>query len=160
MDCHARTNRAKGTIATMKSKKTSTNTGTADVAQQGAHSASKKPASKRAASPKEGAPTASTGAKEAPTRVTATAKSTAKRPAACTATQEKSMSVPGKLTKKGTILDLLRRANGASLSELAEAAGWKPNSILGFLSGNLRKKMGLVIESSRQKGRERIYKVK
>jgi hypothetical protein len=144
----------------MKSKKTSTNTGTADVAQQGAHSASKKPASKRAASPKEGAPTASTGAKEAPTRATATARSTAKNPVECTATQEKSTSVPGKLTKKGAILSLLRRESGATLAELAEATGWKRNSILGLLSGNLRKKMGLVVESSRQKGHERIYKVK
>ena len=160
MDCHARTNHAKGTIATMKSKKTSTSTGTADVAQQGAQSASKKPASKRAASPKEGAPTAGTGAKEAPTRVTATAKSTAKKQVECTATQEKSTSVPGKLTKKGTILDLLRRGKGASLSELVEATGWKPNSVLGFLSGHLRKKMSPVVESSRQEGHERVYKVK
>jgi hypothetical protein len=143
----------------MRSKKTSTSTGTADVAQQSAHSASKKPASKRAASPKEGAPTASTGVKERPTRATATAKGTAKKPVECTATQEKSTSGPGKLTKKGTILDLLRRENGASLSELAEATGWKRNSILGFLSGNLRKKMSLAVDSSRQKGHERIYRV-
>ena len=160
MDCHARTNRAKGTIATMKSKKTSTNTGTADVAQQGAHSASKKPASKRAASPKEGAPTASTGAKEAPTRATAMAKSTAKKTVAEEAPHAESTATLGKLTKKGVILSLLRRESGATLAELAEATGWKRNSILGLLSGNLRKKMGLVVESSRQKGRERIYKVK
>jgi hypothetical protein len=144
----------------MKSKKTSTSTGTADVAQQVAHRASKKPASKSAANPKEGAPTASTGAKEAPTRVTATAKSTAKKPVECTATQEKSTAGPGKVTRKTIVLDLLHRENGASLSELVEATGWKPNSILGFLSGHLRKKMSLVVESSRQKGHERIYKVK
>jgi hypothetical protein len=65
-----------------------------------------------------------------------------------------------KLTKKTIILDLLRRDSGATLAELAEATNWKPNSILGFLSGNLRKKMGLDVESSRQKGHERIYKVK
>ena len=158
MDCHARTNRAKGTFATMRSKKTSTRTGTADVAQQGAQSASKKPASKRAANPKEDAPTAGTGAKEAPTRTTATAKGTTKKTVECKATQEKSTAGPGKVTKKTIILDLLHRENGASLSELAEAANWKRNSILGFLSGGLRKKMGLIIGSSRQKGQERIYK--
>jgi hypothetical protein len=142
----------------MKTKETTTSTGAVDVARQGAHSASKKPASKRAASPKEGAPTASTGAKEAPTRVTATAKSTAKKPVECTATQEKSTAGPGKVTKKTIVLDLLHRESGATLAELAEATGWKRNSILGFLSGGLRKKMGLTIGSSRQKGQERIYK--
>jgi hypothetical protein len=141
----------------MKTRETVTSIGTAAVAQQ---SASRKPASKRAASRKKDAPTASTGAREAPTRTTATAKGTAKKPVECTATQEKSTSVPGKLTKKGAILDLLRRESGATLAELAEATGWKRNSILGFLSGNLRKKMGLVVESSWQTGHERIYKVK
>jgi hypothetical protein len=92
--------------------------------------------------------------------VTATAKSTAKKPVECTATQEKSTAGPGKVTRKTIVLDLLHRENGASLSELVEATGWKPNSILGFLSGHLRKKMSLVVESSRQKGHERIYKVK
>jgi hypothetical protein len=144
----------------MKTKETTTSTGAADVARQGAHSASKKPASKRTASRKKDAPTVSTGAKEAPTRATATAKSTAKKTVECTVTQEKSTATLGKRTKKGVILDLLRRENGASLSELAEATGWKPNSILGFLSGNLRKKMSLAVDSSRQKGHERIYKVK
>jgi hypothetical protein len=142
----------------MKNRETSTSTGTADVARQGVHSASKKPASKRAANPKEDAPTASTGAKEARTRATATAKGTAKKTVECKTTQEKSMAAPGKVTKKTIILDLLRRDSGATLAELAEATGWKRNSILGFLSGNLRKKMGLNIGSSRQKGHERTYK--
>jgi hypothetical protein len=90
--------------------------------------------------------------------VTATAKSTAKKPVECTATQEKSTAGPGKVTKKTIVLDLLHRESGATLAELAEATGWKRNSILGFLSGGLRKKMGLTIGSSRQKGQERIYK--
>ena len=156
MDCHARVNRAGKAIRTMKIKETTTSTGAADVARQGAHSASKKPASKRAASPKEGAPTASTGVKERPTRATATAKSTAKK----TVEGNTPQSTQLKLTKKTLILNLLRRDSGATLAELAETTNWKPNSILGFLSGNLRKKMGLVVESSRQKGHERIYKVK
>lgn len=79
MDCHARTNRAKGTIAAMKSEKTSTSAGAADVAQQGVHSASKKAASKRTASRKKDAPTASTGGKERPTSATATANATAQK---------------------------------------------------------------------------------
>jgi hypothetical protein len=143
----------------MRSKKTSTRTGTADVAQQGAQSASKKPASKRSASRKKDAPTASTGAKGAPTRATATAKSTAKKTVAEEAPHAESMATLGKLTKKGAILSLLRRESGATLAKLAEATGWKHNSILGFLSGGLRKKMGLNIGSSRQKGHERIYRV-
>jgi hypothetical protein len=83
----------------------------------------------------------------------------AKEPAEEEASNAKSTSGPGKRTKKGVILSLLRRESGATLSELAEATNWKPNSILGFLSGNLRKKMGLNIGSSRQKGHERIYRI-
>jgi hypothetical protein len=158
MDVHARVNRAGRTIRKMKTKENAKSTGAADVAQQGAHNASKKPASKRSASRKKDAPTASTDAKEAPTRATATAKSTAKKTVAEETPHAESTATLGKRTKKGVILDLLRRESGASLSELAEATGWKRNSILGFLSGGLRKKMGLNIGSSRQKGHERTYK--
>ncbi|MDR3717446.1 MAG: DUF3489 domain-containing protein [Bryobacteraceae bacterium] len=67
------------------------------------------------------------------------------RPAQEEALQAESRATLGKLTKKGVILELLRRESGATLAELADATGWKPNSILGFLSGNLRKKLGLVV---------------
>ena len=42
-------------------------------------------------------------------------------------------------TKAGAILDLLKRAKGASIADLQKATGWKPHSVRAALTG-LRKK--------------------
>jgi hypothetical protein len=62
---------------------------------------------------------------------------------------------PGSKTAK--VLDLLRRPGGASLPELQKATGWLPHSVRGFLSGALRKKMGLGLTSTKDQGTERRY---
>ena len=62
---------------------------------------------------------------------------------------------PGSKTAK--VLDLLRRPGGASLPELQKATGWLPHSVRGFLSGALRKKMGLALTSTKDPGTERRY---
>ena len=46
-------------------------------------------------------------------------------------------------TKSSLILKLLARPSGASIEELAAAAGWQHHSVRGFLSGALKKKRGL-----------------
>lgn len=46
-------------------------------------------------------------------------------------------------SKTAACLDLLRRADGASLQELMAATGWQAHSVRGFVSGTVRKKMGL-----------------
>jgi len=62
---------------------------------------------------------------------------------------------PGSKTAK--VLDLLRRPGGASLPELQKATGWLPHSVRGFLSGALRRKMGLALTSTKDPGTERRY---
>ncbi len=47
--------------------------------------------------------------------------------------------MPTKPTKIETILKLLRRPNGASITQLQKATGWKPHSVRATLTG-LRKK--------------------
>lgn len=49
--------------------------------------------------------------------------------------------------KTADVIGLLKRPGGASLAEIASATGWKNNSIRGFLSGVLTKKMGLPLRS-------------
>jgi hypothetical protein len=45
------------------------------------------------------------------------------------------------------ILQLLGRASGATVKELAAATGWQDHSVRGFLSGTLKKKLKLIVTS-------------
>jgi len=62
--------------------------------------------------------------------------------------------------KSAKILDLLRRADGATLKELMKATAWLPHSVRGFLSGVISKKMGLAVTSIKGDDGERSYSVK
>jgi hypothetical protein len=63
-------------------------------------------------------------------------------------------------SKKATLIELLRRPGGATLNELMAATEWQAHSVRGFLSGTLRKKMGLKIESDKTADRERTYSIR
>jgi hypothetical protein len=63
-------------------------------------------------------------------------------------------------SKTAKILDLLKRSNGATLAQLMTASGWQPHSVRGFLSGTIRKKMGITVASTKAEDGERIYQVK
>ena len=65
----------------------------------------------------------------------------------------------GKQTKANTILKLLRRPKGASLSELATATGWQNHSVRGFLSGTVRKRMQLNVASETSNNGTRRYRI-
>lgn len=62
-------------------------------------------------------------------------------------------------SKKAHILELLRRPEGATLSELVKATGWQGHSVRGFLSGSLTKKMGLHVESFKKEDGARAYRI-
>jgi hypothetical protein len=49
-------------------------------------------------------------------------------------------------SKTATCLAMLRQADGVSLQQLVQATGWQAHSVRGFLSGAVRKKMGLALE--------------
>jgi Protein of unknown function (DUF3489) len=63
-------------------------------------------------------------------------------------------------SKTETILDLLKRPNGATAKELMKATGWQPHSVRGFLSGTIGKKMGLTVVSIKGEDGERTYSIK
>jgi hypothetical protein len=44
------------------------------------------------------------------------------------------------LSKLLTIIAMLRRPDGASIADLVDATGWKPNSIRGAISSAIRKR--------------------
>jgi Protein of unknown function (DUF3489) len=62
-------------------------------------------------------------------------------------------------SKTAIVLDLLTRKGGATLNELMAATEWQVHSVRGFLSGTLRKKMGLKIESRKTAEGERAYSI-
>ncbi|HEY6343619.1 MAG TPA: DUF3489 domain-containing protein [Bryobacteraceae bacterium] len=63
-------------------------------------------------------------------------------------------------SKTATILELLKRPGGATAKELMKATGWQPHSVRGFLSGTLRKKMGLEVVSTKGEDGQRTYSIK
>src|ERR1700686_3943798 len=62
-------------------------------------------------------------------------------------------------SKTAKILDLLKRPGGSTCKELMEATGWLPHSVRGFLSGTVRKKMGLTVTSAKSEDGGRTYSV-
>jgi hypothetical protein len=62
-------------------------------------------------------------------------------------------------TKTAKILALLRRPSGATLKELCKATGWQAHSVRGFLSGSLKKKMGLRVDSEPRDDGQRAYRL-
>jgi len=55
----------------------------------------------------------------------------------------------GKASKADAILKLLDRKNGASIADLQKATGWQPHSVRGFLSGTVKRRLGLRLQSER-----------
>lgn len=63
-------------------------------------------------------------------------------------------------SKTDQVLALLRRPGGVTAQELMKATGWQPHSVRGFLSGTVRKKMGLTLVSTKGEDGDRSYSVK
>jgi hypothetical protein len=68
-------------------------------------------------------------------------------------------AAPREGSKTETILGLLRRAKGATLAEITEAASWQAHSVRGFISGTLGKKMGLTVSSEKREDGTRVYSI-
>ena len=63
-------------------------------------------------------------------------------------------------SKAATVLDLLKRPDGATLAELMKATGWQAHSVRGFLSGTVGKKLGLTLASAKTENGDRTYSIK
>ena len=62
-------------------------------------------------------------------------------------------------SKTAKVVDLLKRANGVTLEKLVDATSWKANSVRGFISGTIGKKMGLKVESTKGEDGKRKYRI-
>ncbi|MEM6537554.1 MAG: DUF3489 domain-containing protein [Pseudomonadota bacterium] len=64
----------------------------------------------------------------------------------------------GSTTKRAVVIKLLQRKSGATLTDITERTGWQAHTARGFLSGVVRKKLGLPIETEVMKsGRTRYF---
>lgn len=61
-------------------------------------------------------------------------------------------------TKAAVILRKLSSAKGATLEQLMEATAWQAHSVRGFLSGTVKKKLGLTLISEFGKDGVRRYR--
>jgi len=59
-------------------------------------------------------------------------------------------------TKLSVILDMLKQDGGTTIEALSDRLGWERHSVHGLISGKLRKKMGLKIQSEKKEG-VRVY---
>jgi hypothetical protein len=62
-------------------------------------------------------------------------------------------------SKTDKILNLLKRPGGVTLKELAKLTDWRPNSVRGFLSGAIGKRMGTPVESFKSSDGDRSYRL-
>jgi hypothetical protein len=62
-------------------------------------------------------------------------------------------------TKQAVLVELLTRAEGATLPQMTEATGWQVHTVRGAMAGALKKKLGLEITSEKQTGADRIYRI-
>jgi hypothetical protein len=62
-------------------------------------------------------------------------------------------------TKQEVVIAMLRAEGGATIEEIVAATQWAGHTTRGFLSGALKKKLGLTITSEKVDGRGRTYKI-
>lgn len=71
----------------------------------------------------------------------------------------RSRPASGETRKADLILKKLRSARGATINTLVETSGWQAHSIRGFISGTVKKRMGLTVVSEPGKDGVRRYKI-
>ena len=62
-------------------------------------------------------------------------------------------------TKQEAVIEMLSAKGGATIDEIMAVTNWAGHTTRGFLSGTLKKKLGLIISSTQFEGRGRVYKV-
>jgi hypothetical protein len=64
-----------------------------------------------------------------------------------------------RVSKQSMLIDLLKRDEGASISQIVEATAWLPHTVRGVISGALKKKLGLNVASEKADSGERVYRI-
>ena len=83
----------------------------------------------------------------------------AKRPAVARKAPRAAGKERGGNSKTTRVIALLRRPQGATLQAIMKATGWQTHSVRGFISGKLKKKLGMKVRSVKREGK-RVYSIK
>jgi hypothetical protein len=62
-------------------------------------------------------------------------------------------------SKQADVIDMLRRADGATIATIMKSTGWQQHSVRGFFASVVRKKLGLVLESDKSDDGNRVYRI-
>jgi stage V sporulation protein SpoVS len=68
-------------------------------------------------------------------------------------------SASGPKTKLGQLEGMLRRKEGATITQITTALDWQPHSVRGAISGSLKKKQGLTVTSQTTEDGRRVYRI-
>jgi hypothetical protein len=62
-------------------------------------------------------------------------------------------------TKQALMIEMLRRPEGATVEQIAEATAWRNHTVRGAMAGALKKKLGLAITSEKPETGARVYRI-
>lgn len=62
-------------------------------------------------------------------------------------------------SKQAQVIAMLKRPEGATITQICEATGWQQHTVRGTFAGAFKKKLGLEITSTKEAGGQRIYRV-
>ena len=62
-------------------------------------------------------------------------------------------------SKQATVIQMLQRPEGATISQICQATGWQAHTVRGTFAGAFKKKLELNLTSDKADGGERIYRI-
>jgi hypothetical protein len=76
----------------------------------------------------------------------------------CTALPASATSVLRAQSKQAQLIDLLGTSSGASMAQMIALTGWQAHTVRGAISGALRKRLGLDVQTHMEEG-ARVYRL-
>jgi hypothetical protein len=62
-------------------------------------------------------------------------------------------------SKQATVIAMLNRPEGATIGQICEVTGWQAHTVRGTFAGAFKKKLGLNVTSTKDGGKDRVYRL-